>query len=592
MDISPKCFSIMTNNDDDEPGVIIIRTKDSNKILHLRLPDSNSFSQWQIMLSDAIANVISIDAIKLQPTGRVSSSKIISALTICNLLTSTNNPAIIRLKTSLRMRHLMSEIIQRLNLSPHLVSQNEVQDLIIEADNHIILRNDVDLSFLKAINERIYDKEALAAISFEIQMEESNDPITYGWTAATIAAIEDKDTMIINELSEKEKLLNAELSDITAAFATISDNAVDVEVPIISTETIETVANITETNITSPSAFNSKENSQENKEPKAFVPTVIASLSPFSFTSPFGRKKIVEIDDKHVTPVSMNPSIDTNLFETNNDPAPIPVEISLSVPLLPALRDSNKPKLVSDKSVTFNLDKENKKEVTSKESNNVRRPLSNISNTLDNNEQMRSKKKSPISAPSHAKRKVIVSPTNTMTSNNETIVQQLSLSEPASSSNINNLIQFYQEKSNSTKTITTTIPCTTTTINDVMIINEKSDKSEKSSDKLKEKSYSKDKVITNKVIYVAVTIAIISIIITSLSLTYTLTTARTKSLDETLYFKDGKLDLEKVQFTKKIYDSIPIDVPKDIRQESAILATLKTYDSNVPIQKKETIDKG
>jgi hypothetical protein len=59
-----------------------------------------------------------------------------------------------------------------------------------------------------------------------------------------------------------------------------------------------------------------------------------------------------------------------------------------------------------------------------------------------------------------------------------------------------------------------------------------------------------------------------------------------------LYFKDGKLDLEKVQFTKKIYDSIPIDVPKDIRQESAILATLKTYDSNVPIQKKETVDKG
>jgi len=576
----------MTNNDDDEPGVIIIRTKDSNKILHLRLPDSNSFSQWQIMLSDAIANVISIDAIKLQPTGRVSSSKIISALTVCNLLTSTNNPAIIRLKTSLRMRHLMSEIIQRLNLSPHLVSQTEVQDLIIEADNHIILRNDVDLSFLKAINERIYDKEALAAISFEIQMEESNDPITYGWTAATIAAVEDKDTMIINELSEKEKLLNAELSDITAAFATISDKAVDVEVPIICTETIETLSNTTENNITSPSASDSKEKSQENKEPTTFVPTVIASLSPFSFTSPFGRKKIVEIDDKHVTPVNMNPSIDTNLFETNNDPAPIPADISLSVPLLPALRDSNKPKLVSDKSVTFNLDKENKKEVKTKETNNLRRPLSNISNTLDNNEQTKSKKKSPISAPSHAKRKVIVSPTNTMTSNNETIVQQLSLSEPASSSNINNLIQFYQEKSNKAQTITTTIPSTkSATIDDVMIINEKSDK-------LKENSYSKDKLVTNKVIYLAAAIAIISIIITSLSLTYTLTTARTKSLDETLYFKDGKLDLEKVQFTKKIYDSIPMDVPKDIRQESAILATLKTYDSNVPIQKKETVDKG
>jgi hypothetical protein len=43
------------------------------------------------------------------------------------------------------MINIMSEIIQRLNISPHLVAQTEVESLIIEADEHPVLSQDVDL---------------------------------------------------------------------------------------------------------------------------------------------------------------------------------------------------------------------------------------------------------------------------------------------------------------------------------------------------------------------------------------------------------------------------------------------------------------
>jgi hypothetical protein len=276
-------------------------------------------------------------------------------------------------------------------------------------------------------------------------------------------------------------------------------------------------------------------------------------------------------------------------------------EVALPVPLLPALRDMNKPKV--DKTVSFDVnEKENKKEVISKDMIKGRRPLSNISNNIDQVDHSKVKKKSPISAPSHVKRKIIPSPTNTTTTmgfnvttaiTSDIVCNKADTSIPVGikpSTDIKELIQLYQP--NSSKSQPSNLVSKKT--DDVPQITQTTDTSSLSSTST---STSKDTMKSHKkFIIIATLISIVSFIIACLSLTYSLSHPRVQSMDEALYFKNGKLDLEKVKFTKQIYDGMPTNMPKGLRQESAKLATYKVYkskndDDNV-IQKKETLDNG
>lgn len=290
----------------------------------------------------------------------------------------------------------------------------------------------------------------------------------------------------------------------------------------------------------------------------------------------------------------------TNAEEVIDGDASKKVEVALTVPLLPALRDMSKPKI--DKTVSFDVtEKENKNEVISKDMIKGRRPLSNISNNFDQPDHSKAKKKSPVSAPGHAKRKIIPSPTNTTTmgfnvtaaTTGDTLVYNIKDKvdnslipvEIKPSADIKELVPLYQ--ANSAKSQPSTV--VTKNVADTQsatTISSTSQSMPTLSDNIKS---------NKRVIIIATLITILSIIVACLSLTYSLSHSRVQSLDEALYFKNGKLDLEKVKFTQQIYDGMPSNMPIGLRQESAKLATYKVYKSKndgSAVEKKENIDKG
>ena len=141
----------------------MIKLGKGNKSVHLDLSgDEASYQQWYRGLREALVETIFRDALSVRsPEGSLSVSAVEQAICEASELVPQANCHVLRAKRALENQDRIHQFTKRIKVKPYLVSKEQVDQFLREADNDPIFSHNGELKFLRSLLPRLFTEKEI-----------------------------------------------------------------------------------------------------------------------------------------------------------------------------------------------------------------------------------------------------------------------------------------------------------------------------------------------------------------------------------------------------------------------------------------------